>query len=80
MFCPRCHTLMNKRMSGCAYNTVEFWSCGNQECGYTFEMRQSARGFNYCFEQERDLSPPAEHASRDRFPNRVFEIGRPGAA
>ena len=79
MFCPRCYTLMNKRICSYANNTVEFWSCGNQECGYTFEMRQSARGFNYCFEQERDLSHPVEHVARDRFPNRVFEIGRAGA-
>lgn len=47
---------MSKRISNEANNTVECWICPKQMCGYTFEMRQSARGFNYCFEQERELT------------------------
>jgi len=65
MFCQKCFAKMTRSLWGHSKGTLELWECSDPDCDYTFEMRTTTRGFNYCFEQERDLAfqPARRHAS-----------------
>lgn len=56
MNCQKCRSKMEKSYLRNSKCTVELWTCSNNNCDYSFEIRTTSRGLNYCFEQEQDLT------------------------